>query len=271
MAVSALTGRFGTGLHHTATEGLATGLKGLPFVHSGGDASTHLGIELGHGHRMGEVAVAIVFALLALEALHALLHLAVEGLGPSLPPGVIDPVQAVEGLPPAGLAHKLRCSLPLQPIAIPVQPQLISHRRAIGAMLLAHRSQGVQGTIEVTVAEAGQGHAMQGRLPIFEALSVSPAAGGGIEQLSLQAEGRGPAPLLPELSGFLTPAAALIEGGTARKPAEGVELIAVAQTGIQLAAGSGVGDPGRQLAFPPIHEADRCGDRSQGDGQPDQG
>jgi len=266
MAPSALAGRFGTGLHDTAAEGLATGLKGLPFVHSGGDATTHLGIELGHGHRLGELAVTIMFTILPLEALQALLHLAVEGLGPSLPPGVIDPVKAVEGLPPAVLLHKLRSPLPLQPVAVPVQPQLITDRRAIGAMLLAHRRQGVQSSVEVTVAEAAQGHAVQGRLPVLQALPVSTAAGGGIEQLPLQSEGRGPAPLLPELGGLLTSAAALIEGGTAGKPAKGIELIAVAQTGVELATGGGGGHPGRQLALPPVHETDPRGDRSQGDG-----
>ena len=271
MARSALAGRFGTGLDHPATEGLAAGLEGLPFIHPGGDAPAHLGIELGHRHRPGKIAVAIVFTLLALELLEACLHPAVQGLGPLLPPGMINPIEAVEGLPPAGLTHKPRGALPLQPVAVPVQSQLIPNRGAIGAVLLAHRGQGGQGRIEITVAEAGQVHSVQGRLPVIEALPISPATGGGIEQLPLQAEGRGPTPLPPQLGGLLTPAAALIERCTAGKPAERIELIAVAEANIKLAAGSGLSHPGRQLPLPPVHEADPGGNRSQGDRQPDEG
>ncbi len=45
-----------------------------------------------------------------------------------------------------------------------------------------------------------------------------------------------------------------------------VSKLGDAYVGVELATGGGGGHPGRQLAFPPIHETDPRGDRSQGDG-----
>jgi membrane protease YdiL (CAAX protease family) len=67
------------------------------------------------------------------------------------------------------------------------------------------------------------------------------------------------------------PAAGLLAGGPAAQPAQGRQLVAVAQAGIQVASGCGRLEPVWQLALPPVHAAQSGSDQPEGETQPEAG
>ena len=122
-------------------------------------------------------------------------------------------------------------------------------------MVIANRGQNLQGALEVPLLEQVKRLVLQLQDPTIELALVAGLGCWGIHQLPLQPQGLGPLALAPEFSRFEAPALPLLLRRAVAQPAQGLELLAVTQAGVEVSGGSRLFEPLGQLPFPPIGRA----------------
>ena len=106
------------------------------------------------------------------ESLNRTLHPLSGGTGLLLPPGMVEFVEAVQGLPPAFLLHQLHQPTLFQLIAVPDLHQRCTELADRTAGVAFQRFQQVERFLKFPLKKQGDSLILQGLSPAFKGLAI---------------------------------------------------------------------------------------------------
>jgi hypothetical protein len=167
--------------------------------------------------------------------------------------------------------EELAGALELIAVAAPDFAQLVAKAVATLLVVFPDRVKQGQGTVEVPLLKTPQGPLLQFVFPALQLQPVRDGRCGRIDQLQLQTQGPAPALLQPQLPCLEPSAAGLLARGIAAEPAQGCQLFAVTQAGIDVAPIGGLLEACGQLALPDVDGPKTAQHQSKGEAQPETG